>query len=809
MPSFASMAAKLGAIVVGSVLLITAVQAHADESTPRAFQIAPQRLSSALKEFARQSGEEILVAPALVDSRQFGGLTKTLPPLEALHEILQGTGLVFTRTASGTVLIRQASQSTGMSSGEPSDTVPVRLAQAGVTNTTYSIDADSGDTSSSKETITVFGRGARTDTLQDVPQTAIVFGQDLIQSVQATTSADVLKFIPSASNLIGDYSFGTNFNIRGFRTVTTWNGMVPMVYGPSLVDMANVERMEVLMGPAAVLYGAMQPGAVINFVTKQPQAQFHSSLDLQIGSYDKHGVSLDVGGPVLEGVGARLNASFLNEHAPFDYWTHQKIFVAPVVSFDLSDRTQLILEGSYNSQRYPTGIYDGRVPTVGSLQANPNGQVPISFNGGYIPGATYLTVSWADANIRLKHEFSDALTFNAQFTYTNEFTDSVSQYIGDLLPGDTQVSRFVSGSHEHENQYLATASVTGKFATGFIDHVVTGGVDYVEYKDLGIGSDPDAPVPALDLYTANYALNPPVHLVTDFDYTDLTLARAIFAQDRISLGKHWKLLGGLRYEGSRSQTTVGVSGVPIPIPDTRAQQLSSQAGVIYDVSSDLMFFGSRNTSYQPQAPTVLRDGSAYSSAETAVQYELGSRFSLSRQLSAGVSLFKIEKPNVLTTDPVNPSYQLPVGKVRSQGVELSVNGHILPAWSIYASYGYTDARVVKSFTAGQDGLVFQNTPRQTAAAISRYDFQSGLLQGFGVSAAVNFMGSKFADAANMLLFPSSTRLDLAAYYQLNEHARFTFRANNITDANIYNGFVASYIARNAGRTFLGEVALDL
>ncbi|MBL8267508.1 TonB-dependent siderophore receptor, partial [Steroidobacter sp.] len=725
----------------GAVALLLAQAAWAQQVS---FDVPAGEAAKIIPEFARQAQLQIIAPADELKGVRTLPLKGQLDVRAALKTLLIGTGLEIASDDGRIISLRKVK-------ADPAT-------------------ADTGDAPTASvqtmEIITVFGRGAAGETVREVPQTVSVFNSEMLDIVAGATVQDAVRFIPSASNLIGDYSFTHNFNIRGFRTATTWNGMLPGIAAPGKVESANVERIEVLMGPAAVLYGAMEPGAVINVVTKQPLENFHAELNLHGGSFDTYGAAIDTGGPLGERTRARLNVSYVDGEAPFDYWSQKTLFVAPVVAFELGQNTRLTVEGSYRRSENPNGLYDGRVPVAGTLQSNPNGRIPLGFNSGYAPGITDSKDVWSSGNIRLQHDFSEALTLNAQVTYAKDDLTGTTSYPDPLNADDRTVSRLLVLGDQGQENTLAAISLVGRFNTGSLQHKVTGGVDHLDYDANTVYEVYTGAVPPLDVFAPNYALPGAASYFPFFFYRNSQQATAAFVQDQLSVGERWKFLAGVRYTDSTSDSVLNPPGQPIvELPDAKAQKWSTQFGVLYQLSDAMMLYANRTTSFQPRDAIVGRDGSLRNTPETATQYELGTRFDLlGSGLTANLALFRIEKPNVRITDPVDAFYQVDAGEVRSDGAELSVNGSLSPGWTVYAAYAYNETEVTKTTIPGAQGKQFANAPEHTLSLLSRYDIQSGVMQGLGASVAANYLGVKYADPANQLELPASTRIDLAIHY---------------------------------------------
>lgn len=778
------------------------------------FDVPAQALNHALNSFAQQADLRIVfdtsAAEGFTAPRLEGNFTMT----EALRQLLGNTGLEFEFVGDRTVTI--SSTRPGQATAVIGGTGAFRLAQSetGDSAAPAAQSVDEAARGDDIETVSVYGRGAQGETVREVPQSTTLFNAQMLDSIPATSVEDVIRFVPSASKLSGDYEFSNSYYVRGSRTTATWNSMIPGDAMPGRMELANVERVEVLMGPSSILYGSMQPGAVINVITKQPQREFHSALELKAGSFGSYGGSLDIGGPVSDGVRVRFNTSYSDDGAPFDHWTFRTLFLAPVVAFDVSDRTVLTLEGSYRRASYPDGIYDGRIPPSGSLLPNPNGDIPMGVNPGYIPGITDFTGTFYDANLRMKHQFSPTLALNAQLSYLANQDKGIDSFAGALNPDNRTTPRFLSPRDVSRRNLIAAVNLAGEFRTGPVTHKTVVGLDYFDSRRWGSNGDyvleGGGPIPDLDLYDPDYALDGPIVLVPTFNPLVLIKTKAAFVQERASFGEHVALIAGVRYTDSRGETTrLRLPSREVTVfPDTDAKEWSTQFGALYTVSDNLMLYANRSTSFFPRPAIVLRDGSFFGDAETAKQYEIGARVAIpGTSLTANLAAFRITKPNILTTDPIDPRFQVAGGAIESKGFEMSASGTILPGWTGLLSWAYNPTEITRSNRPGEEGLEFQNSPKRTLSAISHYEVGSGALQGLGLSAAVNHLSSKYADTANLLTLPSSTRVDLGVSYRINGGIEVEVQGRNITDETIYNGFFSTLITRNAGRTYMLNVRM--
>lgn len=814
-----SLRKHLIAITVTSVLGATAMVAAADPDTLSkrvVFDIGAQPLPDALSELAKQSGLQIVFAAPIGKGLTSSGLHGSYSPEQGLRKMLEGTNLEYAFIKEDTIAVRERGKDTpGLTSLDANR--EIRVAQAESSTTAAGAHSNPATKTAKEprqdalEEVTVFGRGFQEST-REVPRSVTVFDGEILKMIAGTTVADVIRLLPSSSNLIGEASFISNFNVRGAEVSYTRNGMIPGPTAPLQYDLANVERVEVLMGPSSITYGSMSPGAVVNIVTKQPTSQFQSQFKVQAGSFDTYGGSVDIGGPLGDRVRARLNASYLDKGQPFDHWEAKTTLLAPVLDFDLTDRTLLTIEGTYRSLDAPGGWYDGRISAVGTLLPGPAGQIPLSVNPSYFTGISRFTERYQDANLRLRHEFSESLTLNGQITYGDtqyRELDGISN--GAPLSADGRtLSRSFYNEDSGAETLVAAMNLAATFHTGRLAHKLITGIDYIDDRNranVAIFGPTAEPVPDLDVFNPDYSVAVPLGLTYLWTQRRTSKTSAVFLQDAMSIGSRLSLLAGIRYTDYDSDATrFYPDGRVLPRPPTTAKEWSPQLGVLYKVSDSLSFYANRSTSFAPRQAVQLRSGDFYTEPSTAVQYEIGSQASIpGSTLVVSLAAFHIAQPDVLTFDPVDIAYQIPAGELVSKGIEAKVSGSILPGWRMLASYGYNPTEVTKSFVPGEEGLSFQNSPRHTWSLITGYDFTAGPLRGFGLSASASHLGGKYADATNVLTLPASTRVDMGVHYRIGDSVEVGVQINNLTDEEIWNGFSPDFVARNPGRNYLVQV----
>ena len=317
--------------------------------------------------------------------------------------------------------------------------------------------------------IVVFGRG-REISLREVPQSTVMFDRAFIENSFAVELRDVVRFIPSgATDRPANGTYAMSVQSRGFDTTYVVNSQSPLNEYPGY-DPAGLERIEVIQGPASVLYGAMEPGAVINLITKKPRAEIHFGAGIELGSYNTYRSTVDLGGPLSDRVRVRLNAAYDSRETFYDFWKRERVYLAPVIEVDITDRTQMTLEASYRKFTDENGVNDARYPVVGTVLPNPNGQIPRTFSPVQ-PGLGDWNQSVRQYSAALTHELNDNWTLSAYVDRQSVYAGGLFWFTNAFEPDLRTLKRLLFVFEpEPMHSIFSTASIAGEFQTGPIAH---------------------------------------------------------------------------------------------------------------------------------------------------------------------------------------------------------------------------------------------------------------------------------------------------------------------------------------------------
>ncbi|MEH2276703.1 MAG: TonB-dependent siderophore receptor [Nostoc sp.] len=631
--------------------------------------------------------------------------------------------------------------------------------------------------------------GTRTDTpLRDIPQSIEVVPQEVLRDQNVTYLEDALKNVTGVTPVSSPVGFGdgSQFTIRGFQTTNRSGGSFLRngfrEGGDIPSEIPNIEKIEVLKGPASVLYGNANPGGTINLVTKQPLRDPFYAIDATIGNYDFYQGTIDLSGPLNDSrtVLYRLNVSYLNTGSFIDFFERSNFSIAPIVSFAIGKRTRLILESDY-TERSTVG-YLG-LPALGTVLLNPNGRIPRNRLTGEPDGVVDNSIF--RVGYRLEHQFSDNWSLQNAFRARiqknkpgNEFY-IVNAFNNSLDSSDNRtLNRNAIINTVDNDDYDLAINLTGKFSTGSIDHQLVFGVDlsrsFLGYEQFS------TPAP-LDLFNPVYRRPFAEPFTFAFDGEQLTNALGIYIQDQVTLAPNLKLLLGGRFDLFEQSNRF--------LSDTTSQSgdgFSPRVGIVYQPIEPISLYASYSRSFFPNSGTAF-DGSVFE-PERGTQYEVGVKADLNERLSATLAFYHLTRSNIVTDDPLHSGFGILTGEQRSQGVEFSIGGEIQPGWNIIAGYAYTDAQITEDNILPV-GNRLANVPENAFNLWTTYEIQRGSLQGFGVGVGFFFVGERQGDLDNSFQLPSYLRTDASIFYK-----RDRFRAA----INVRNLFNVDYFESTTG-----------
>lgn len=641
----------------------------------------------------------------------------------------------------------------------------------------------------------------RTDTpLREVPQTVVVVPDQVLTDAAATridTALD-LAGVGRANNFAG---LGlTEFTIRGFNTGEFFRNGFPINRGfPNSPDVVSIERIEVLKGPSAFLYGRGDPGGTFNIITKQPLAERSFAVGTQFGSFNQKRTTFDATGALDQDgqVLARVTGAFEDNGSFRDFVHGDRYYLAPVIAWKPSADTTITLEGEVLST---AATFDrGVVPINGNLRALPRNR----FIGE--PGIAPVRNDNALGQLRIEHRLDPdwVVTAGAQALGGHLYGDGVGamNVLGD--------GRTLRRTFEHRDLSWSDLdlqlNLAGKFETGPFRHTLLMGLEYdsYRYREIFNRSNPNTNPFALDLLSPRYGRLPLPPLGSITNFLQNIQSYAGYVQDQIDITPQLHALVGVRVEDLGLVSTDYRTGRTTSLQQTVA---TPRFGLVYDLTDAVSLYGNYGRSFFPNTGTD-RSGRPFA-FQQGEGYEAGVKLSLLEvNLSATAAVFDIRRTNVLTVDPVDPNFSVAAGAVRSRGFDLTVAGYLAPGLRVFGTYTHVDAAVSRDNTLPV-GTRLANVPANSFAMQSVYEFQSAELRGLGLGGGVTYVGQRAGGTAlSTFKLPEYTAFNLISYYWITPGVRIYLNVDNLFDATYYDrAFQNRYATPGAPRTIMGGVA---
>ena len=663
---------------------------------------------------------------------------------------------------------------------EPDDSINVIATGEGAEDEYFVPDADIG--------------GRINVPLRDVPQSIQVIPEQVIEDQQATGLEEVLENAAGVTFLGNNGGRSFDAAIRGFENVPIlrdgFEDLGSFGADSAAPEIVNLERVEILKGPASVLFGQAEPGGLINLVRKKPLAEPYYNLQFQLGNRDFISPSIDLSGPLTEDgrLLYRFNALYRTEESFRDYdSSFDRFFIAPTLAWQIGDRTDLSISLEYAEDKDPAdfgivafgeGIAD--IPPERVTNNPDDTQSRENLNVGYT----------------LEHRFSENWQLRNRFRFSsNNFEyDDILALPFELDESTGELTRFFATQPIENDAYSLYTNVRGNFNTGSLKHNLLFGVDLSRSENrLATRFSNDAEfASAIDIFDAE----PDYFAVPEPDEEDIpffndsetkTDRLGVYLQDRIDILDNLIVAAGVRYDTVDQDTTNNLTGEETDRDD---DAVTPNVGIVYQPIEPISLFASYSQSFVPNEETDA-EGQPLE-PETGEGFDLGIKGDIiANRLSGTLAYFNITKQNIATTDPNDPLNSIATGEQQSQGVDLELSGRIMPGWNIIASYAYIDGEVTEDNDPELLGSRFSGIPEHSASLWTTYELQSKNLQGLGFGAGFNFVGERQGEIPNSFEVDSYFLVNAAVFYR---------RDNWQARLNFDNLFDIDYIESVAGST---------
>ena len=624
----------------------------------------------------------------------------------------------------------------------------------------------------------------------ETPHSVSVITQDQLEVQDATTLAEALRYTPGVQGEA--WGFEPRFTwikVRGFDATQTGlyrDGLqlrnVNYAVGYN-VEPYSMERVEVLRGPASVLYGAGSPGGVVAFSSKRPTLVAQRELAVEAGSFGRLQAQADLSGPV-PGAGSlsyRLTGLVRDSDTQVEFVENDRLFLAPALTWRPGANTSWTVLG--HVQRDDTGASQA-LPVEGTLEANALGAVPTDFYTGAPGTDRYDRNEWSASSL-FEHRVGETWTLRQNARFYRSDLDDVTVYSTGLLDDDRTLTRSVFGTLGSLDGLAVDNQALARFTAGAVETTLLGGLD-LQRLDVGLRQTFGG-APSLDLFAPDYGQ--PVEEAPTFADTQTEQSQTgLYLQGQAKWADRLVLSLGGRYDWARTETANAMADGAVTAQDDRA--FTGRAGVVYLSPIGVAPYASYAESFLPQVG-LDADGQPFL-PERGRQVEVGVKVQPSGVNGlVTVALFDLRRDDFLQFDP-NTFLQVQTGGVRSRGVEVEAVASLLSGLDVTAGFAALDVEITESAVAAEVGERPTQIPDRTASLWTDYSVPRGRLAGLGLGAGVRHIGATWGDVPNTIETAATTLADMAVYYDLGR-LRLSANVQNVFD----DAYVASAFARSS------------
>lgn len=612
--------------------------------------------------------------------------------------------------------------------------------------------------------------------LRDVPQSVAVVTRELIQDQLMSSVADVVRYVPGVTAHQGENnrdqvvmrgnSSSADFFVNGVRDDVQYYR-----------DLYNLDRIEALKGPNALMFGRGGAGGVINRVTKEPMFQAVRDFTVQAGGYGSRRFTGDLDQPISGSVGVRLNGMFERADSFRDGVELERSAINPTVTITPGPQTRLTL--GYEHLR------DTRVADRGvtSVNGRPAAVDRSTFFGNPADSHVRLRVNVASANIEHR---------SRRFTLRSRtLVGGYDRFYQNYVPGAVSMDRTAVALSAYNNasdrtNVFSQADATTTVSTGRVRHTLIAGGEAGRqvtdnFRMSGFFNNAAASV---QVPLSGPAIDAPVTFrqnATDADNHVRAMVASVFVQDQVELSPRIQLLGGLRFDRFDLRYHSNRSG------ETRARAdhlVSPRAAITFKPVIPLSIYGSYSVSYLPGS------GDQFASLTSVTQqleperfnnYEIGLKWDLLPGLSVTSAAYRLDRLNTRATDPNDPTRIVQTGSQRTNGFELGLNGRVTRAWRIAGGYAFQDAFVTRATTAAREGAIVAQVPRHTLSLWNNYQVHRRVAASLGLIHS----SDSFAAVDNTVILPAYTRIDAATYISITKRLRLQANVENLFDEEYF------------------------
>lgn len=733
---------------------------EAPQADARTYRIEAGPLSAVLNQLADEAGVLFVADARLTQGKASPGVWGTHGVREAFELALEGSGLVLVREGARHGLRR-------IDAPQQLAELPPVVAQAKPQGTGY--QARQAD--AAMRTATSLG---------EVPQAVTVLPRALLDDQSPRSMAEALRWVPGVGAAQGEGNRDTPV-FRGTSSTADFlfDGMRDDVQ--YYRDIYNVERLEVLKGPNAMLQGRGSVGGLINRVGKEPQWRTHRELTLQVGSWAQRRAMLDWDQRLGDTLAGRLNVMAEGANSWRDGFWMRRSGVNPVLAARLSRDTRLTL----GFEHFEDDRLDDR--GIPSWRGKPLRTGRGTFFGN--PDQSVSRVRMDAASAALEHDLGEgrSLSNRTRYAYYDKFFRNV--FAGAARDGvqGLEVALTAHDSQTHRRNLFNQTDLTVPWQWGRWRHLLLAGIELGVQEGDNWRQTGYFPSGQTSFYVP--VSDPSVRVPMSFrrspngpDTRQRVDTASVYVQDQIRWSPNWLAVLGLRHDRLDTRVRDRAQGADLASLD---RLWSPRAGLIYQPTPNLSVYVNHSIGYMPRAGeqlTSLNAGNQALEPEKYATIELGAKWAVREGLDATAALYRSRRSNVAVPDPSVPNQYWLVDGQRVRGLELGLQGAVTPHWQVAGGYAWQDARLLSALSPmAAAGAVLPHAPRHSLSLWNRLTLTPRWAAGLGIS----YQGRVFTSTDNTVVLPDHARVDAALYYQPVPAFKLQLNAENLLDQRYY------------------------
>jgi catecholate siderophore receptor len=618
----------------------------------------------------------------------------------------------------------------------------------------------------------------KTDTpLLDVPQSISVVSRERLDDQALRSISDVLRYVPGTTVGQGEGN-RDQITLRGQNTTADFflDGVRDDVqYYRSLY---NIERVEILKGPFALIFGRGGSGGIINRVQKTPSAEALAvNGTASVNTFGAWDVSADINAPIGSKAASRLNADYESFDNHRDFFGGERYAINPYLAVDLG-QWKLGLSYEYvNDDR----VTDRGVPSIATAPGKPN--TPITGYRDTFFGTPGINRAGLEAHIvkaRLDGELAKNLNWSTTVLYGDYDKYYTNVFANGAATGQTGTVALSSYTDQTKRQnFITQSNLVWDVNIGSIGNKILLGLEYGDQDSENqrrIGTLSNSTLDLTNIVYPTVTFGAPAHnTLSNVQFF------SAYAQDQISFGSHVDVVVGLRYDRFEIK---GTDLIVTPRPFARTdEKVSPRIGLIVKPQENISIYGSYSQSFLPRSGDQFLTMAATQenlAPEKFTNYEIGAKWDIHPNLNVTLALFQLDRTNATTLNPNNVTATTNIGKTRTKGVELALTGRITPQWQMSGGYTYQDAKL-----NGSGFVALAQVPKHQFAFWNRYDFNNRVGAGLGVI----HQSSQFAairTSPTTTLLPAFTRVDAALFFKANNRLELQINVENLLDEQYFS-----------------------